>query len=143
MRRCIGEMGNVVVFEPHSENAEMIRKTIEQNGFDNVELVEAAVDETSGTTTFRAVGETSLSSTHDAMDIYSVSSLSSSRYTSYSQKTNSSIYSVASQTTENCSTSTQNGPWLTLLRFDTSRSTLFGGMTNRFCRMSVDVTEIS
>jgi len=50
MRDFVGETGEVYTFEPQPECADMIRKTVEENGFENCEIVEKAVDDTDGKT---------------------------------------------------------------------------------------------
>ena len=69
MRRAVGPDGDVVVFEPHPDNVEMLRRTVDRNSFENVVLEERAVADSEGTTELLVVEESSLSSTHEGVDL--------------------------------------------------------------------------
>ena len=43
MRQCVGENGTVLTFEPHPKNSKYIKKTIDKNGWGNVEIVQKAL----------------------------------------------------------------------------------------------------
>jgi len=49
-RSIVGLQGKVITFEPFPSNANLIRSSIEENSFDNVIVVEAAVSDTIGKT---------------------------------------------------------------------------------------------
>gem|GEM_PF-6048208 len=53
MRRAVGESGRVVIYEADPENSEFIERTIDQNGFDNVHVVNAAVSDSEETLTLK------------------------------------------------------------------------------------------
>lgn len=46
---CVGPSGRVVAIEPEPANCTWVRRSIEANGFGNIELIEAAADERAGT----------------------------------------------------------------------------------------------
>ena len=48
MARTVGPEGRVIAFEPDAENARILRKNLEANGYSNVTVVEAAVAEAEG-----------------------------------------------------------------------------------------------
>lgn len=52
MRREVGESGKVYAFEPDPTNSDFIRQTIRKNGFENVELVQAALFASTGEKSF-------------------------------------------------------------------------------------------
>jgi FkbM family methyltransferase len=51
MRNCVGDSGNVLVFEPHPQNSQYLRKTINRNGWTNVNLYEKALSDEEATYT--------------------------------------------------------------------------------------------
>jgi FkbM family methyltransferase len=50
--RLVGEEGQVYAFEPLPENAAVIRRNIKINGFENIQVIEAAVADRSGAAEF-------------------------------------------------------------------------------------------
>ena len=46
MRQAVGNRGNVWIFEPNPKNADYLKKTIEENGWNNVELYPVALSDT-------------------------------------------------------------------------------------------------
>jgi FkbM family methyltransferase len=55
--RLLGSGGHVYAFEPAPRTAEVLRKNVELNRFENVTIVEAAVSDRDGTMAFDEVGE--------------------------------------------------------------------------------------
>ena len=51
-RSIVGEKGKVFSFEPFPGNISLLRESIKQNGFTNVFVIESAVSDKSGTSTF-------------------------------------------------------------------------------------------
>ena len=48
LRDCVGDSGEVYVFEPNPENAKMISDTVQQNGIENVKIIEKGVGKSTG-----------------------------------------------------------------------------------------------
>lgn len=59
----VGESGHVVAVEPIARNAELIERTLQRNGFRNVELIRAAASDRAGEIALRTHASTSNSAT--------------------------------------------------------------------------------
>jgi len=59
MRQCVGEGGEVLLFEPNPVNAGYIRRSIEENGWDNVKLFEVGLSDSASTETLVVTSATS------------------------------------------------------------------------------------
>lgn len=66
-RSIIGDGGRVYSFEPFPRNAELIRASIRENGFENVTLVQAAVSDSNESATFYLSPDAS--SEHSLLDL--------------------------------------------------------------------------
>ncbi|MFC7070955.1 FkbM family methyltransferase [Halobaculum lipolyticum] len=73
MRDAVGKTGEVFVFEPHPESSSLIEKTINENGWSNVEVFEKCLSET--------VGEVQLSETDGNTSCSSVDRSNDGDYT--------------------------------------------------------------
>ena len=54
--RRVGRVGQVIAFEPYGANADMLRKNVERNGYENVRIFEVALDDHPGKLTLARAG---------------------------------------------------------------------------------------
>jgi len=57
MRRSVGRSGKIIAIEPHPAKVNLLRETITKNDFDNVEIIQSAVTDETGTATLYAIPE--------------------------------------------------------------------------------------
>lgn len=53
MRRAVGKSGRVIIYEADSESSRFIEQTIDRNGFDNINVINAAVSDSEETLTLK------------------------------------------------------------------------------------------
>jgi FkbM family methyltransferase len=68
LRNVVGTEGEVITFEPHPDNAKLIKRTVRQNELENISVEQIAVSDTSGKTTLAA--HPKASSMHSLLQIH-------------------------------------------------------------------------